>query len=73
MFKKKVTATKLVEQRQHKVQLARVRVVKAQRARFIAEMAATEPTEAAKQEAERLVQRVLSAKNAAFLQQYRIA
>ena len=68
-----VTATKLAERRLAKGQLARTRLAATQRARFIADVAATHPTEAAKQEAGRLVQLVRSAKNAAFLQQYRIA
>jgi len=73
MFKKRVAATKLAERRLAKAQLARTRLAATQRARFIAEVAATRPTEAVKQEAGRLVERVRSAKSAAFLQQYRIA
>lgn len=49
------------------------RLAKAQRARFIAQVGATVPTEATEREAGVLVERVRAAKSADFLQRYRIA
>lgn len=73
MFKKKPSPAKPAEQRLHKVAVKRVRVAKAQRARFLAEVKANQPTEAGACKAGQLVERVRAAKAAPFLQQYRIA
>lgn len=73
MFKKKPSLAKPAEQRLHKVAVKRVRLAKVQRAQFVAQVMATQPTEAGQREAGRLVERVRAAKAADFLQQYRIA
>jgi hypothetical protein len=73
MFKKKPSIAKPAEQRLSKVAVKRVRVAKAERARFLAEVKATQPTEAGVRKAGKLVERVRAAKAAPFLQQYRIA
>lgn len=73
MFKKSTSLAKPAEQRLSKVAAKRVRVAKSQRARFLAEVKATQPTEASQREAGRLVERVRAAKAAPFLQQYRLA
>ena len=52
--------------------MKRVRVAKAERARFLAEVKANQPTEAGARKAGQLVERVRAAKAAPFLQQYRI-
>ncbi len=72
MFKKKPSIAKPAEQRLSKVAVKRVRVAKAERARFLAEVKATQPTEAGVRKAGKLVERVRAAKAAPFLQQYRI-
>ncbi len=56
-----------------KVAMKHKRLAKAQRARFIAQVGATVPTEATEREAGVLVERVRAAKSADFLQRYRIA
>ncbi|MBW8833080.1 MAG: hypothetical protein JF606_27605 [Burkholderiales bacterium] len=73
MFKRKPSIAKPAEQRLAKVAVKRVRVAKAERARFLAEVKVAQPSEAAQREAGRLVERVRAAKSAPFLQQYRIA
>ncbi len=73
MFKPKPSTAKPAEQRLSKVAVKHVRVAKAERARFLAEVRATEGTEKGTHEAGRLVARVRAAKAAPFLQQYRIA
>lgn len=73
MFKKKPSPAKPAEQRLQKVAVKRVRVAKAQRATFLAQVKATQPTEATEQKAGRLVERVRAAKSADFLRQYRTA
>lgn len=73
MFKKKPSTAKPAEQRLHKVAVKRVRLAKVERARFLAEVRATQPTEAGARKAGQLVERVRAAKAAPFLQQYRIA
>lgn len=72
MFKKKPSIAKPAEQRLAKVAVKRVRVAKAERARFLAEVKANQPTEAGARKAGQLVERVRAAKAAPFLQQYRI-
>ncbi len=72
MFKRKPSTSKPAEQRLHKVAVKRARVAKAERARFLAEVKANQPTEAGARKAGQLVERVRAAKAASFLQQYRI-
>jgi hypothetical protein len=71
MFKKKLSLTKPAKQRLQRVAVKRVHVARAQRAAFLAQVKATQPTEATEQRAGRLVERVRAAKSADFLQQYR--
>jgi hypothetical protein len=73
MFKKAPTFGKPAQQRLQKVAVKRVRLAKVQRAVFLAKVKATTATEAQQAESDRLVSRVRAAKNADFLQQYRIA
>jgi hypothetical protein len=73
MFRKKPSLAKPAEQRLQKADAKRIRVAKAERAHFIAQVMATQPTEAKRREAGQLVERVRAAKSADFLQQYRIA
>jgi hypothetical protein len=73
MFKKKASPQKPAEQRLAKAAVKRVRVAKVARARFLAEVKAAHPTDSATSNAGRLVERVRAAKDAAFLDQYRIA
>jgi hypothetical protein len=73
MFRKKPSLAKPAELRLQKAEARRVRVTKAERAQFIAQVLATQPTEAQQREAGQLVERVRAAKSADFLQQYRIA
>lgn len=73
MFKKSPLPTKPARQRLSKIAVKRVRVAKLQRARFLAEVKANQPTEASQLEAGRLVERARAAKTAPFLQQYRLA
>lgn len=72
MFKKKRSTTKPAEQRLYRLAVKRIRVVKAERARFLRDVKATQPTEAGSRKASQLVERVRAAKAAPFLQQYRI-
>jgi len=72
VFKKKPSPAKPAEHRLSKVAVKRVRVAKAERARFLAEVKANQPTEASARKAEQLVERVRAAKAAPFLKQYRI-
>ena len=55
-----------------KYAVKRMRVVKRQRAEFLASLKSAEPTEAGRQAAEALVKRVRAAKTASFLGQYRV-
>lgn len=73
MFKKIPSTAKPAEQRLSKAAVKRVRMAKGERARFLAEVKATQPTEAGARKAGQLVERVRAAKAAPFLQQYRIA
>lgn len=72
MFRKTPPVARTAEQRLAKVAVKRVRVANNERARFLAEVKATQPTEASVHKAEQLVKRVRAAKAAPFLQQYRI-
>lgn len=72
MFKKKPSIAKPAEQRLSKVAVKRVRIAKAGRARFLAEVKANQGTAADARKASQLVQRVRAAKAAPFLEQYRI-
>lgn len=72
MLKKKPFTSKLSEQRLYKVAVKRARVAKAERARFLAQVKANQPTEAGARKAGLLVERVRAAKAAPFLEQYRI-
>lgn len=73
MFKKKVTAAQIAERRLAKARAAQARTVQARRAAFIASITNRQSTAASRLEAQHLVERVRAAKNAAFLDQYRIA
>lgn len=72
MFKKKPSIAKPAEQRLSKVAVKRVRIAKAGRARFLAEVKAHQGIEADPRKASQLVERVRAAKAAPFLEQYRI-
>lgn len=66
--------TKLAEQRLAKVEAKRVRIIKAERGRFLEQVIeASAQAGVAQQEAARLVDRVRAAKSAPFLQQFRAA
>jgi hypothetical protein len=71
MFKN-ASSSKPTEQRLFKVAAKRVRVANLRRARFLAEVRATQPTESSAREVVRLVERVRAAKAAPFLEQYRL-
>ncbi|MFG6416643.1 hypothetical protein ACG02S_22350 [Roseateles sp. DC23W] len=73
MTKKPLPTLSPAKQRLHKVAVKRVLVAKVQRAKFLAQLRVTEPTEESRREASELVDRVRAAKTAGFLQQYRIA
>jgi hypothetical protein len=73
MFKKTTSPGKPAEQRLYKVATKRARVAKVQRARFLAEVKATQSTEASQREAGRLIERARAARTAPFLEQYRMA
>ncbi len=73
MFKKKVTAAEVAERRVAKARAAHARAMQARRAAFIAGITSHQPSVTAKLDAQQLVERVRAAKNAAFLEQYRIA
>lgn len=72
MFKKKRSTTKPAVQRLYKLAVKRIRVAKAERARFLRGVKATQPTDAGSRKASQLVERVRAAKAAPFLDQYRI-
>jgi len=72
MFKKKPSPAKPAVQRLYKVAVKKALVAKADRARFLAEVKANQPTEAGVRRAGQLVDRARAAKAAPFLEQYRI-
>ena len=72
MFKTKRSTMKPAEQRLYKLSVKRIRVAKAERARFLAQVKTTLPTEAESRKASQLVERVRAAKTAPFLEQYRV-
>ncbi|MGN6526844.1 MAG: hypothetical protein ACTHL8_10675 [Burkholderiaceae bacterium] len=71
MFKKPSSATP-AKKHLTKVAAKRVRIAKAQRAVFLAEVKERKPDEATRREANVLVERVRAAKTARFLDQYRV-